>query len=299
MQRALRSLTTQTLPTSDFEVIVVANACTDDTEAVARSFSDRLSVKVVSEPRLGLHYARHAGARAATAPILVYTDDDVTCSPDWLASLLRAFEDPHVACAGGPIRAVFETAVPSWFTTFPAIYGELDHGSIDRSLTSPADLYGGNFAIRRDVLMTIGGFPPDAFGGEWGGPGETGLLRKLYREKKRICFVAAAKVEHHVPAENTTLDYAIRRMRNHAKAAGVLACNGVISRLGLFYRAFKYSCAAQYFRLKASGSRSDAPAYATLRIWEEYARARARFDRRLARDTSLQPLVTRQDWIHE
>src|SRR4051812_44457670 len=78
LRTTLQSVFEQDLPAERYEVVVVANACTDETAEVVRGFQrPGLLVHLVDEPRLGLHYARHAGAKAASAPLLVYTDDDV------------------------------------------------------------------------------------------------------------------------------------------------------------------------------------------------------------------------------
>src|SRR5262249_14676141 len=128
---ALEALISQDLPPASYEVIVVANACTDATPEVVDELQRKGPVRLVEESQLGLHYARHAGARSTQAPILAYTDDDAVCSRQWLRSLLSAFQDPKVGCTGGPIKAIFPSTPPSWTARFGAIYGELDHGSQD------------------------------------------------------------------------------------------------------------------------------------------------------------------------
>lgn len=227
MRRSLQTLQRQTLSRDRFEVVVVANACTDDSVRVANEFAAAgLNVQVVEEPRLGLHHARHAGARAASGAVLAYTDDDCLCAPQWLEALLQAFENENVGCAGGPIKPRFEDCMPPvWFNRFPGILGALDHGDHTRELRYPEDLYGGNFAIRRDLLFSLGGFDPDAFGSEWSGAGETALLRKVYRAGKKVLYVADAVVEHVIPAA--------RRSRS-ASAAGISSRGKGQVRLPLF-----------------------------------------------------------------
>jgi glucosyl-dolichyl phosphate glucuronosyltransferase len=295
----LESLLAQDLPRDQFEVVVVANACTDETVDVCEAFVRRgLPLKTVDEPRLGLHYARNSGARAASAAVLAYTDDDVICSPQWLQSLMMGFDDPQVGCAGGPIKVRIDQR-PIWFSRFPGIFAEVDYGVADRALKFPEDLYGANLALRRDLLFSLGGFEPDAFGRQWAGAGETGLLRKLYRSGAKVMYIAAAQVEHIVPVEHTTLDYAIRRMQNHAIAACILACDGRISRFALRLRALKFKAAAHYFQVKRWFARPGSEVHSSAVLLAEYARARSRFDRRLLHETSLHPLVTRTDWIKD
>jgi glycosyltransferase involved in cell wall biosynthesis len=84
------------------EVVIVDNASTDMTAAVALSFRDRLNLKLVREDRVGIPHARNAGLRHATGDILAFLDDDCEAQPDWLAEMEKPFlKDPHVASVGG------------------------------------------------------------------------------------------------------------------------------------------------------------------------------------------------------
>src|SRR2546423_12328653 len=68
------------------EILVVDNASTDQTPAVVSDLQHAAGgsiLRYVQEPDLGLHNARHAGARAASGEILLFTDDDATFSPQW------------------------------------------------------------------------------------------------------------------------------------------------------------------------------------------------------------------------
>jgi glycosyltransferase involved in cell wall biosynthesis len=67
-----------------YRPIVVDNASTDDTAAVARAAGAR----VVSEPRLGYGAAVHAGLRAASAKIVCVLDADGSLPPEVLPTLV-------------------------------------------------------------------------------------------------------------------------------------------------------------------------------------------------------------------
>src|SRR5437899_400561 len=73
--RTLDSLKRQNYPR--FEVIVVANGCTDATAEVARDHCDRLID--LSQKSLGV--ARNLGARMAKGEILVFLDADTRLEP--------------------------------------------------------------------------------------------------------------------------------------------------------------------------------------------------------------------------
>jgi glycosyltransferase involved in cell wall biosynthesis len=64
--RCLASLRAQTHPRELYEIIVVDNASTDRTSEIARG----LGAQVVHEPRRGVGWARHRGAREARGEII-------------------------------------------------------------------------------------------------------------------------------------------------------------------------------------------------------------------------------------
>ena len=70
--RGLESIRAQTF--KDYELIVVCDSCTDDTECVALQYADRVLVR--DYHRDGL--ARNAGLDAATGDWIIFMDDD-----DW------------------------------------------------------------------------------------------------------------------------------------------------------------------------------------------------------------------------
>jgi len=81
------------------EVIVVDNNSTDETAAIARSYA---GVRVLSEKRQGVVYARNRGFDAARGDIIGRIDADTIIEPTWVASLLRVFqEDENLAAASG------------------------------------------------------------------------------------------------------------------------------------------------------------------------------------------------------
>ncbi len=82
------------------EIIVVDNDSSDTTAATARSHA---GVVVVSEPRLGITYARNTGFDAATGDIIARIDADTIVTPGWAAAIRRAFgAEPDLAGLTGP-----------------------------------------------------------------------------------------------------------------------------------------------------------------------------------------------------
>lgn len=95
----LHSLLQQSFP--PYEIIVINNASTDRTAAVASI----PGIRVVDEPRKGLVVARETGRQVSTGDVLVYVDADCRAPREWLELVSREFTGPHPpAAVTGPYR---------------------------------------------------------------------------------------------------------------------------------------------------------------------------------------------------
>lgn len=95
LRELLRGLSRQQFPNHEFEVIVVDDGSTDDTAEIAKSFAETLRLEYHYQENLGFRVAaaRNAGARLATAPLLIFLDTGTLIGPD----LLRNHSEAHHA----------------------------------------------------------------------------------------------------------------------------------------------------------------------------------------------------------
>jgi GT2 family glycosyltransferase len=161
LPNALGSLREQSLPRSDYELIVVDNST--DLRA-QRNFWKRGQKRFGVTPEIqaspGLSKARNAGLRVATAPLVAFCDDDAVASPNWLESLVGVFRDePSAGIGGGPVVPVWPGSPPPWLHPWLAgFFTIVDHGNIRRVLGAEEWLAGTNVAFRRNLLREVGGF---------------------------------------------------------------------------------------------------------------------------------------------
>ena len=225
------------------EVVVVDNASTDDTALLLADLARRLpEVRVTGEPELGLSAARNRGLATARGAVGVFLDDDADPHPGWLDAILRPFEAPTVAAAGGPIRLRFDGATPAWLR--PELVGAFsgyDAGGTPRVLHwQPGDEfpYGANIAFRVATARRLGGFS------RWVGPrgrlqlvhDETDLCYRLDRAGAEIRYVPDAVVDHRIPADRAHPAWVIDRFRQCGRSAATfeLRNRGVHRALGRF-----------------------------------------------------------------
>jgi cellulose synthase/poly-beta-1,6-N-acetylglucosamine synthase-like glycosyltransferase len=155
------------------EVIVVNNASTDGTAALAASFPD---VIVVDEPEKGLVPARRAGFQRATGDLVANVDADTIVTQGWLDRVLAEFRrNPDLVALSGPyiyydVSKRARAAVRAFYMMGYGFY------VLNRFVLRVGSmLQGGNFVVRRAALEQIGGFNPlFAFYGE-----DTDLARRL------------------------------------------------------------------------------------------------------------------------
>lgn len=104
----LRRLASQSLGPDRFEVVVVDDCSGDGTSEVLADLVDEVPYRLVvlrTPANRGPAAARNLGWRAASAPVLAFTDDDCAPEDGWLAAGVAAFQaDPHLGVAQGRTR---------------------------------------------------------------------------------------------------------------------------------------------------------------------------------------------------
>lgn len=91
------------------EIIVAANACTDDTVAIARAHAPQAKARgwrlvALDIPKGGKINALNHAEAAAGGGVLVYLDADVICRPGVIAAIHAALDRPDPAYASGQIE---------------------------------------------------------------------------------------------------------------------------------------------------------------------------------------------------
>jgi glycosyltransferase involved in cell wall biosynthesis len=219
---------------ADLAIVVVNNNSRDITDHIVRSFMADLPLSLVQEPAIGLSNARNAVVRHAVslqADYIVFTDDDILPSENWLRLYEDAFErHPEASVFGGSIEPWYESDPPRWMqNAWPVIraaYGIHDDGRVEEQLTHTGSKtpFGANYAIRTkehtpmryDTALGVRG--KVRIGGE-----ETAMIRRILASGATGWWVAGATVRHFIPKDKMSLLFLAKYYRGQGITMSLLS----------------------------------------------------------------------------
>jgi glycosyltransferase involved in cell wall biosynthesis len=288
----LEDLASQDIDPSDYEILIVDNNSSDETQSIARAFHpENVNARYFHEPFIGLSNARNRGWKEARGNYVAYVDDDCRIPGEWLKNAKDIIErhSPHVF--GGPYHAYFNSRRPKWFR-----YGDHWPWDEERFLEIPefGGLTGGNIFILRTLLETLGGFDPNLGmkGNNLAYGEETELLKRISALKPTplLYYDPKLTVKHLVAPEKMSMNWIIRQRFIGGRYSLIAIKNGLnISKaklpLMVLFRIAMF--AAELFKCATVRNRSQYPyfqnylyevAFENIRylgqLYEEYLRMR-------------------------
>lgn len=209
-----------------FEILVIDNHSSDQTRDVVKAFSTRSPVRYLYEERLGLSHARNRALDEFRGRYLIFTDDDVRLSGNWLKSFARAIcEHPEADYFGGKVLPEWRSGKPAWLGERPlALLDGLlcwfDLGDETRSFRdSDGGPIGASFAVSRRLVTRIGAFNVDlgCVGRMRGRGEESDWIARARSAGATGVYVADAVCRHRVDEKSLTLkglfDYGVHSGR--------------------------------------------------------------------------------------
>ena len=151
------ALTRQEWP-SGFEVIVVVDGSTDGSADALRALHTPFPLIVIEQPNSGSAAARNAGVARATAPLLLFLDDDMESHP----RLLLEHDASHRAGAAAVMGhiPVHPQSPPGLLTQRVGIWAEDRAKRLgqDGVVLGLEDMLTGQLSISRDLFLRLSGF---------------------------------------------------------------------------------------------------------------------------------------------
>jgi glucosyl-dolichyl phosphate glucuronosyltransferase len=215
---ALESLLKQTLSKDVFEVFVIDNNSTDNTEEVCKKFIEshkEMNTAYFQEQQQGSSFARNKGAKIARGHWLCFMDDDAIAESHYLENIISFFENyPHANAVGGRIIPRYIPYKPKWMSYHVAsLIGNFDYANKVVEFSAEKYPLESNMVVSKKDFDAIGGFNENL-------PGVKGTLRiggegkdLFFRLKSlgvRVYYDPNIIVEHITETKKLTPEYMYR-----------------------------------------------------------------------------------------
>lgn len=214
LPNCLKHLANQSADNKDFEVLIIDNNSTDNTENIASDF-------IKSHPEVNAHYfcemnqghtfARNRGINEAKGRILSFIDDDAFVDHDFIKEIQLYFDHhDEVSAIGGKILPVYEGQHPKWMSKYLlTLVSALDMGNSPKKFKGSKFPIGANMAFRAEVFEKYGHFNTDLGrrGSGLEGGDEKEVFLRLKRENEEIHYVPKVRVDHIIPEKRLTMEY--------------------------------------------------------------------------------------------
>ncbi|WP_320168291.1 glycosyltransferase family 2 protein [Mangrovibacterium marinum] len=230
------SILQQTIDPACYEVVIVNNNCTDNTEQKCRQFmaeNPGLRIVYCVEHQQGLSFGRNRGIRESSGRYVTFLDDDAVLTDDFFEQTIAFFKShPQVSAIGGKILLKYLDRKPKWYNPYLAsLLGYFNKG--DREMPFSNDYFrGSNMSFHRSLFDKYEGFNTSLgrVGRQLYGNEEKELFYRLKEHGEEMWYVPSAVVLHLVPIERTYSEFIKRQalgtgksQRQHAQVQGKTA----------------------------------------------------------------------------
>ena len=216
---ALKCIAENGYPTDAYEIVLVNNMSTDNTESECRRFQNdypEVGFRYFVETQQGLSYARNRGIEESRGDTLLFLDDDSYIQQDYLKNLQRQLNDhPEADAFGGKINPIFESGeTPKGLSKWNYSWvSAIDLGDKVCQFKGKAFPIGANMGIKKAMLTKTGVFntqlgrsKKNLMGGE-----EKDIFERIRQQNGNIYYFPDVVVQHVIPPSRTTKDY-IKRL---------------------------------------------------------------------------------------
>jgi len=161
IQELLQSLATQSLDKNEFEIIIVDDGSTDNTQIVIESIkkNENLDIRTLHQDHKGPGEARNLGMENAKGKYFIFIDSDCIADEHWLSAYKKEVDQKDVAGFGGPDSVLpnfkpVQKAIDYSMTSFITTGGIRGHSKKKFSKYYPRSF---NMGVRADIVDQIGG----------------------------------------------------------------------------------------------------------------------------------------------
>lgn len=252
LKKCIDSLLSQSINKSSFEILVMDDGSTDETEKLIQKYKKKLSVPQIhyfKSKNIGLAHSRNLALKQAKSKYIAFIDDDAKADLNWLKNALKYFNNlknkKEIKGITGPVLPYYIVKKPVWFKDE---YEADIKSSVSRYLKIGESFSGPNMILNKDFVNKFKGFGEDIdmkadvlMVGE-----ETKFFERIWQKypaNKFFYYATDLKVYHLVHPYKMTVIYRLKRwfasgqsyyLRNNH--------NSIVANLLLFIKVNIYFC---------------------------------------------------------
>lgn len=243
LERVLDSINAAKRPVMSVQILVAANACTDDTVARMQRYQARqtshgwLPLQLIEVPTPGKSHALNRAISEIKTELTAFVDDDHRVDENYLLAIERAAQTwPHAGLYCGRILPDWDGSEPAWvheegpYRIYPLPVPRYDQGDATKTITADEGPIpgGGNLVVRLHVFELTGLFSTELgpHGHDLGGGEDSEyVLRALTRGV--VCQYTPDIVQHHyVDTERLRLPYLLKKAYQRTRSTSRIQGNG-------------------------------------------------------------------------
>ena len=243
---ALDHLVQQDLDPSEYEIIIINNNSTDNTEQIVTDYikhNTTHNFRQVFESNQGLSFARNRGLKESKHPLICYIDDDGYASSNYLSSIQNIMNDnAKIVGIGGKVIPQYEDKEPEWYNPYlRMMVTAIDFG--DKPFKCYGKKYpaGCSMIYRKHILEEAGGFNNDL---KWRADDKY-IYHQVKKISDEVYYRPDIWVHHQIDKDRTT-------DQNFDRLSGLLGSEERLRILGKKAWAYPFKLAEFIFKYFAS-----------------------------------------------
>lgn len=214
IKRCLNSFINQSLNKNLWELLIVNNNSTDNTDFLITDFisaNTEINTKYIIEKKQGLSVARNTGIKNANGKYIIFIDDDAFVIDQYLENIYQYVSKYTDEIAfGGKIKPYLECKLPNWMSKYlSSLMSTIDLGNHVKLFKKKHYPIGANMGFSKSLIQKTGLFNEQLgrtgtsmLGGE-----EKDLFIRIRNHKIPIYYFPKMLVHHVIPEKRLQIPF--------------------------------------------------------------------------------------------
>ncbi|CAH1386241.1 sulfatase-like hydrolase/transferase [Candidatus Nitrotoga sp. M5] len=245
LELALTSLNAAQRPTMRVQILVAANACTDDTVVRMLEYQSQqaskgwLPLRLIEVPTPGKSHALNWTIPEIDTELTAFVDDDHRVDGNYLVAIAQAAQRwPDAGLYCGRILPDWNGTEPAWvhdegpYRVYPLPVPRYNQGDTPKTITAEEGPIpgGGNLVVRRHVFALAGQFSTELgpHGHDLGGGEDSEYVLRAMIRGVRCQYTPDIVQHHYVDLDRLKLSYLLKKSFQRTRSTSRIQGNGQV-----------------------------------------------------------------------